>query len=90
MRAKVMYATVADRRRLLHVRNPVLHEPVIDFEEEERREKCDKAHGELLAEDGHCQARLRDRIPRPLIKRLDLRIAEPKKSRLQCCRAGQT
>ena len=72
-----MYATVADRRRLLHVRNPVLHEPVIDFKEEERREKRDKVHVELLAEHGHRQAHLRDCIPRRLIKRLDLRIAEP-------------
>ncbi len=66
-----------DGGRLLHVGDAVVHQPVEDLKEEERREEADEAQVELLAEDRHREARLGDGVPRALVQRLHLRVAQP-------------
>jgi len=54
-----------DGGRLFHVGDPVRHEPVEDLEEEQHGEERDEIAVELVAEDGHREARLGDGVPAP-------------------------
>jgi len=55
---------------------------VEDLAEEQSGEQRDEAHIELLAKNGHRQARLGDRIPGSLIQVLNFRLAQRAKEDL--------
>ena len=60
----------------LDVLDAVAAEPVEDLHEEQRDEEDDELDVELLAEDGHREARLHDRVLCALVQALDLRLPQ--------------